>query len=66
MSRPAGQPTGAERDERFYDESRAALRPVESGVWVDETITAVLAARQHTITPTAADALDTKSSDEER
>ena len=65
MSRPARQPTGAERDERSYEESRAVLGPVESGVWVDEAIIAVLAARRHTITPTAADALDTKPSDEE-
>jgi hypothetical protein len=31
MSRPAGRRTPAERDEMSYDESRAALGPVESG-----------------------------------
>jgi len=65
MSRPAGRRTPAERDEVSYDEWRAALGAVESGVSVDEAIATVLAARRPAIRPSVGGALDTKSSDEE-
>jgi hypothetical protein len=48
-----------------YDESRAALGAVESGVSVDEAIATVLAARRPAIRPSVGGALDTKPTDEE-